>query len=400
MDRYKLSKASARAFATACILVGYLALSACGKSPAPSAPPPAAPPEVAVITIQPERVTITTELAGRTSAYLMAEVRPQVGGIIQKRLFTEGSNVKAGEVLYQIDQSSFQAAYASAKAALARAEANVTPLRLKVERYKQLIETDAVSRQSYDELTASLMQAQAEVEGAGAALEAAHINMTYTSVAAPISGRIGRSSVTVGALVTANQPNALATIQQLDPVYVDVAQSSANLLRLRQSIESGKLKHDSKSSAVVRLILEDGSSYPHTGTLKFSDVTVDPSTGSVTLRTVFPNPSLTLLPGMYVRALIEEGVNEQAILVPQRGVTRDSKGDPTAMVVDSSDKVEMRVLKVERAIGDKWLVSAGLGAGDRVILEGLQKIRPGVQVKVVPFGAEAPATTPPADQKK
>jgi membrane fusion protein (multidrug efflux system) len=386
---------SVKLFFFAGILVGSLMLTACGKQNGAGGPIQSGPTEVAVMVVKPERVALTTELAGRTSAYLIAEVRPQVSGIIQNRPFNEGSDVKAGEVLYQIDPAMYQAAYANAKAALSRSEANIVAVRLRAERYKELVAINAVSRQDYDDADAALKQAEADIEANKAALETARINLAYTSVTAPISGRIGKSSVTTGALVTASQPTALAVIQKLDPVYVDVAQSSANLLRLKQNMANGKIKDDSTNKTRVKLLLEDGSPYPLEGTLKFSDVTVDPSTGSVTLRTVFPNPKHTLLPGMYVRAIIEEGANERAILVLQQGITRDSKGNPTAMVVGDGDKVELRVLKVDRSIGDTWLVSEGLKPGERVILEGVQKVRPGSTVKVVPFGAKT-ATTPPA----
>jgi len=376
---------------TAGILAGALMLSGCGKKESGGQPQMGIP-EVAVVTIQPERVMLTTELPGRTSAYLISEVRPQVSGIIQKRLFTEGSDVKEGEVLYQIDPAIYKATYDSAKAALARAEANLVPLRLKVERYAELVEINAVSRQEYDDASAALKQAEADVESGKASVESARINLEYTRVTAPISGRIGRSSVTNGALVTANQPAALATIQQLSPIYVDVTQSSAELLRLKQNLASGLLKTAGADEAKVKLILEDGSPYALPGTLKFSEVTVDQSTGSITLRAIFPNPKHVLLPGMFVRAVLDEGVDENAILVPQRGVTRNPTGNAMVMVVGSEEKVEPRVIKVIRTVGENWLVSEGLKAGDRVILEGLQKARPGAQVRTVPFESKADAT--------
>jgi membrane fusion protein (multidrug efflux system) len=322
-----------------------------------------------------------------------------VGGIIQKRLFTEGSDVKAGQVLYQIDPSTYQAAFDSAKAGLARAEANLTTTRLKEGRYKELISVNAVSKQEYDDMVAALKQAEADVAGNKAAVETARINLAYTRVTAPISGRIGKSSVTTGALVTANQPTALAAIQQLDPMYVDVTQSSADLLRLKQDMASGKIKQDGANQAKVKLLLENGAPYPQTGTLKFSDVTVDQSTGSVTLRSLFPNRQNILLPGMYVRAIVEEGANDKAILVPQQAVTRDPQGNAIAMVVDSTEKVEPRVLKADRTIGDKWLVGDGLKPGDRVIMEGLMKVRPGMPVKAVLFEAGPPASTPAGNTK-
>lgn len=343
------------------------------------------PPEVAIVEVKTERVSITTELPGRTSAYLVAEVRPQVGGIIQKRLFVEGADVTSGEVLYQIDPATYQAAYASAKAALARAQANVTAIRYRAERYKELVAIRAVSQQDHDDATAALKQAEADVEAGKAAVETARINLAYTQVKAPISGRIGKSSVTVGALVTASQPIALATIQQIDPVYVDVTQSSASMLRLQQSMAEGTLKRDRANRAKVRLVLEDNSIYPLEGALQFQDVTVDPTTGSYLLRIIFPNPKRVLLPGMYARAILEEGINEQAILIPQQGVSRDPKGNPSSLIVDAKGKVQQRMLKLDRTIGDKWLVSSGLEPGDRVILEGMQKVKPGVSVKAVPF---------------
>lgn len=377
---------------------GLLAIAAltagCDKKNAPAGPPPAAPPEVSIITVQSQRVTLTTELAGRVAASLTAEVRPQVGGIIQKQLFVEGSDVKAGTVLYQIDPASYQAAYNGAKAALAKAEANLGPVRLKAERYKELVKINAVSKQDYDDVSAAQKLAEADIESAKAALETARINLTYTKVTAPISGRIGRSTVTNGALVTTNQGTPLATIQQLSPVHVDVTQSNSDMLRLKKSLESGLLK-GSSGQARVKLLLEDGTPYPLPGTLKFSEAFVDPSTGSVTLRTLFPNPKQLLLPGMFVRAVLEEGVKDQGILVPQRAVSRNPAGSATVMVVGAEEKVEPRVIKAERTVGDNWLISDGLKTGDRIIMEGIQKARPGTAVKTVPFGA-APAAAPGA----
>jgi len=388
------------------ILFAGLMLAGCGKFRKAGGPQQRPAPEVAVVAVQPERVSITAELAGRVSAFLIAEVRPQVSGIIQKRLFEEGGDVKAGDLLYQIDPAFYEAAYASAKASLARAEANLPPVRLKAGRYKELVAVKAVSQQNYDDVDAALKQSEVELEIAKAAVETARINLAYTGITAPISGRIGKSSVTIGALATAHQAVPFTTIQQLDPVYVDVPQSSANLLRLKRNMANGNLKRGGEYQAKVRLILEDGTPYPLEGTLKFFDVTVDPSTSSFILRMIFPNPDHTLLPGMYVRAVIEEGVNEQALLVPQQGITRDPKGNAIAMLVDGSDKVEQRSVKVDRAIGDKWLVTDGLKSGDRMIVEGIQKVRPGVSVKVVPFDAgqkDSPASgkkTPPAAESK
>jgi membrane fusion protein (multidrug efflux system) len=373
------------------LLLGVTLLAGCDKEAAKggSAAPP--PPVVGVITLQPQRVVLTTELSGRTAPCQLAEVRPQVSGIIQKRLFDEGSEVKAGQVLYQIDPATYQAALASAKAVLARAEATLLPARLKAERYLELLAIQAISQQDHDDTQAAVKQAEAEVAAAQAALENARINVQYTSIAAPISGRIGRSGVTPGALVTANQVAPLATIQQLDPIYVDVTRSSSENLQLKRQLAAKTLQTDAAGQARVKLVLEDGTFYPQPGTLKFSEVSVEESTGSVTLRTVFPNPEQLLLPGMFVRAVLEEGVNAQALLVPQRGVTRNSKGEAMVMVVGAEEKVEPRVIQVVRTVGDDWLVSEGLQAGDRVILEGLQKARPGTQVTTVPFGAPVAA---------
>jgi len=380
--------------ALAGMLAAGLMTAGCGRETTASIPPVGGDlSEVAVVWVRPERVAITTELAGRTSAFLIAEVRPQVGGIIQKRLFKEGSDVKAGQVLYQIDPATYQAAFDSARAALDRTHANLIPARLKAERYKELVGIKAVSAQDYDDAFALLKQAEADIAVSKAAVETARINLAYTQVSAPISGRIGKSSVTIGALVTASQGASLATIQQLDPVYVDVTQSSTEMLRLKQDLASGEILQDSAAEARVRLVLENGSPYPLEGILKFSDVTVDPSTGSVILRTVFPNPKQLLLPGMFVRTVLEEGVVAQAILVPQQGVTRDPSGNATAMVVGAEDKVEQRALRIARAIGDKWLVSEGLNPGDRLIVEGLQKARPGTPVRVVAFGADSDTAT-------
>jgi membrane fusion protein (multidrug efflux system) len=342
-------------------------------------------PEVATVTVEAQKLALTTELPGRTSAYLVAELRPQVNGILQQRLFREGSNVEAGQLLYQIDPAPFQAAFDSAKASLRRAESSLPSIRLRAERYRDLVGDSAVSRQEYDDAAAALEQARAEIEYWQAEAERARINLNYTRIVAPISGRIGVSNLTVGALVTAYQPTALATIQQLDPIYVDVTQSSADFLRLRRSLETGRLTTDGRNQKKVHLRLEDGTLYPHEGTLQFRDVTVDPTTGSFILRIVVPNPQQLLLPGMYVRAVVEEGVAEQAILAPQQGVSRNIKGEPTALVVDDAGKVEQRTLTLDRAVGDQWLVTSGLSAGDRVIVEGMLNVRPGSAVKPVPL---------------
>ncbi len=359
---------------------------ACGK---PQARPPQGPAEVGVVTVSPEKVVLTTELPGRTSPYLVAEVRPQVNGLIRERAFEEGSDVKAGALLYQIDPAPYQAAYDQAKASLAMAEANLPAARLRAERLKGLVEIRAAGQQDYDDAAAAALQAAASVAAAKAAVDSARVNLSYTPIRAPIPGRTGRSSVTVGALVTAYQPVPLATIQQLDPIYVDVVQSSAELLRLRQGFRSGDLTRSAASWSRVKLVLEDGTVYGREGKLKFQDVTVDPTTGSVTLRMVFPNPDHILLPGMFVRAVLEEGVRADAILVPQQGVSRDQKGEPYCFVVGPDGKAEQRTLALDRAIGDRWLATKGLAAGDRVIVEGLQRVRPGADVKPVPFGTAA-----------
>ncbi len=368
-----------------------LAAAGCGNRKAPAQQ---GPPEVAVVEMRHERVPVVTELPARTSAYLVAEVRPQVSGIVQKRLFTEGTDVKAGQLLYQIEPATYEAAYAGAKAALARAEGHIVSVRNRVERYKELVTIKAVSQQDYDDAYAALKQAEAEIEANKAAVEAARINLAYTRVTAPITGRVGKSNVTVGALATAHQGIPFTTIQQLDPIYVDAMQSSANLLQLKAHIAAGRIKGDGPGQARVKLVLEDGTPYPQEGTLKFSDVTVDASTGSFILRMVFPNPKHTLLPGMYVRAVVQEGIVEQGILVPQQGVSLDMKGNFVALVVGPSDKVEPRTLKIDRAVGNKWLVTEGLKAGDRVIVEGVQKVRPGSPVKIVPLEAGKEAQAP------
>jgi membrane fusion protein (multidrug efflux system) len=378
-----LNKKKSSIIAVTGILAASLFIAGCTDRRAAVGNAQSAPPEVSVVAVKSQHVALSTELPGRTSAYFIADVRPQVSGIIKQRLFTEGADVKAGEVLYQIDPATYQASFDSAKAALDKFEANLVPARLKAERYKELVKINAVSQQDYDDTSAALKQAEADVEAGKAAVESARINLAYTKVTAPISGRIGRSSVTSGALVTANQPAALATVQQLSPIYVDVTQSSADMLRLKQDMASGLMKSGGAAQTRVKLLLEDGSSYPLDGTLKFSEVTVDQTTGSITLRAVFPNPKYTLLPGMFVRAVLEEGVDQSAILVPQIGVSRNTAGEATVMVVGKEEKAEARVIKVVRTVGNSWLVSDGLKTGDRVILEGIQKVRPGMPVKAV-----------------
>jgi membrane fusion protein (multidrug efflux system) len=368
--------------AASVLAVGFI-LGGCGKK---TTGPPNIAPEVSVVTIQSKPVVITTELAGRTSANLVAEVRPQVGGIIQKRLFTEGADVKAGQALFQIDPALYQAALDNAKAALSRSEANLSAIRLKADRLRELLAEKAVSQQDYDDAAAALKQTQADIQFGKANVDMARINLRYTSITAPISGRIGRSNVTEGALVAAQQPTVLATIQRLDPMFVDVPQSTAEVLRLRRGLKEGRLDQNGENQKKVKLVMEDGTAYPLEGTLQFRDVTVDPTTGSVVLRIVFPNPNGILLPGMFVRAIVQEGVNNQAILIPQQAVSRDPRGNPLTLVVDDKSNVQIRMLTLDRAIGDQWLVSSGLAPGERVIIEGMQKVKPGAPVKAVPFG--------------
>ena len=365
-------------FVLTALMASALLLCACEGQKEQAAPPP---PEVTVMEVIEQEMVLSTELPGRTSAFLVAEVRPQVSGIIQKRLFKEGSVVKAGQILYQIDPAPFQAAYESARASLARAEANLQAISSRAKRYEGLLAEGAVSQQDFDDVTSAFKQAQAEVAYWKAAAESARINLGYTRVNAPISGRIGRSNMTEGALVTANQPAPLATIQQFDPIYVDVPQSTADLLKLKRRIESGSLHTNQTGRKQIRLILEDGSEYPLTGTMEFRDVSVDPTTGTVTLRAVFPNPEELLLPGMFVRAVVQEGVNRHAILIPQQAVSRDPKGNPLALIVDADSVVQQQFLTIDRAVGNQWLIASGLAPKDRIIIEGVQKVRPGVTVQ-------------------
>jgi membrane fusion protein (multidrug efflux system) len=375
---------------------GSLLPGGCERRPSSAAAPPALAPEVAVVTVGPQRVALTTELPGRTSAYLVAEIRPQVNGLIQKRLFTEGADVKAGDVLYQIDPAPFQAALNSAEAALNRSQASLPSMRSRAERYKGLLADKAVSQQDCDDAVSALNQAEADVQYWKATVEMARINLGYTRVAAPISGRIGKSNVTDGALVTAYQPVPLSTIQQLDPIYVDVPQSTTELLRLNRRVGDGRLNQDGANQKMAKLLLEDGTAYPLEGTLQFRDVTVDPTTGSFILRIVFPNPQGVLLPGMFVRAVVKEGSHDQALLIPQQAVSRDPKGNPVALIVGAEEKVQSRALALDRAIGNQWLVSSGLASGDRVIVEGMQKVRPGAAVKVAAPAPGSPAAPMPA----
>jgi membrane fusion protein (multidrug efflux system) len=387
----------AKKITAAGILFSALLMAGCGRQSPPAGQRPGAVPEVAVVTVQPERVVITSELPGRTSPFRIAEIRPQVNGLIQKRLFTEGSDVRAGQVLYQIDPAPFQAVLDNAAAALGRAEANLPALRLRVDRFKEALVDKAVSQQDFDDADAALKQAEADVQYWKTMVKTARINLEYARVVSPISGRIGKSSVTEGAIVTAYQPLALAVIQQLDPIFVDVPQSTAELLRLQRRLGEGRINQDAKNVNKAQLILEDGTPYPLEGTLQFRDVSVDPTTASVILRMVFPNPKGVLLPGMFVRAKVKEGVDEQTILIPQQAVSRDPKGNPLVLIVDAAGKAQARMLTLDRAMGDKWRVAAGLAAGDRVIVEGLLRVRPGMPVKEVPLTAGEKQNAPPGN---
>ena len=371
-----------------------LALVACdGKKQ--GGPPPPAPVEVSVVTMAPQRVALSTELPGRTVAFRVAEVRPQVSGIVLKRMFQEGSEVKAGQQLYQIDPATYRAALESTKADLAKARANLKSIEAKAARYADLVQINAVSRQDYDDIVASLDQAKAQIMVAQAAVETSRINVDYTKVYAPITGRIGKSAVTEGALVTANQAAALATITQLDPIYVDVSQSSSDLMRLQRAIAAGTVQEGRATQTPVTLTV-DGTDQPYdqTGQLQFSEVTVDQSSGAVQLRAVFPNPRQTLYPGLFVRARVEQGVKEQALLVPQRALVRTPDGKAMVWVVGADSKVNPRPVVVGQAVADKWVVESGLQPGDQVVTEGLQKIRPGAEIRVAAAPAPAPAAKP------
>lgn len=369
-----------------------LLTAACEDQPRGAAAQPAPPPTaVTVVTLQRQEVPVTTLLPGRTAAFQEAEVRPQVGGLVRERLFTEGQAVTAGQPLFQIDPATYEAALSRAEAALARAEATQRAAAGTANRYRTLVRTQAVSQQNLENAEAALREAQADVLSARASLETARIDLGHTRVTSPIAGRTGRSSVTVGALVTANQAASLVTVTQLDPIHVDVTQPSAALLQQRRDIESGALRRASAEIAPARLILEDGSRYPHPGQIQFSEVIVDQGTGSVTLRAVFPNPDQLLLPGMFVRAEVEEGVTDRALMVPQQAVLRTPRGEPMAYVVNAEGVVEQRILQAGRAIGTDWMVTGGVQAGDRVVVEGVQRIRPGARVNATERG-----TTPVA----
>jgi membrane fusion protein (multidrug efflux system) len=360
-----------------------------------SSPPPADPspaPEVAVVTLATEPVTMTAELPGRTVAVMVSEVRPQIRGLIQRRLFTEGQQVKAGQVLYQIDPALYQADYDNAKATVARAEAARVSARLLAERYAELVKIEAVSKQQNDDAEAAYGRAEAEVAAARAALDTARITLEYTRITAPIGGQVSASVFTPGALVTANQTDPLTTVRQLDPIYVDITQSSDQLLGLQRQLASGRLRRAGKDAIKVRLRLDNGSEYEHVGMLAFTDVAVDETTGMVRLRTRFPNPNSLLLPGMYVRAFVPQAVDQNGLLVPQQGVTHNARGEAVALVVNGEDKVEQRTLKTAGTVGNRWLVSGGVTVGERLIVEGGQKVQPGAAVRPVEWRATRVAT--------
>jgi membrane fusion protein (multidrug efflux system) len=382
----------ARLFLVACLIGGAALMAACG-SKGPGGFPGGGAQPVTVVTLKTQPLTLTRELPGRTTAYVVADVRPQANGIVKERLFAEGGMVKAGETLYQLDDSLYRAQHESNVAALAKAQAALEVARLTAHRSEQLAKIDAVSAQDNESAIAALRQAEADVAAAKAAVESSTVNLAYTRISAPISGRIGKSSVTRGALVVANQTAALATVQQLDPIYVEVSQASSEWLQLKREIDTGRLQGGGAGTTVA-VVLEDGRRYSRDGRLQFSDITVDPNTGSFALRAIVPNPDNTLLPGMYVKAVLDEGVRAEALLAPQPGITRDPRGNATALVVGKDSKVEQRQVTVSRTIGDQWLVEDGLKAGDRVIVEGLQKVRPGAPVQPVESGATP--TVPPA----
>jgi len=380
------------------LMIGLL-VTACDRKV--QAPPPVVP-EVTTITISHNPVLLTTELPGRTAPYVISEIRPQVNGLILKRLFKEGADVKMGQELYQIDPAPFQAALDNAQAALARSEANLAAVQAKANRVKEALADKAVSQQDYDDASAALKQNLADIAFYKASVKTAQINLNYAHVVSPISGRVGTSSVTEGAIVTAYQGTPLASIQQLDPIYVDVPQSTTELLLLEQRLKDGRLNHNGTNDSVVQLILEDGSEYPIEGQLQFRDVSVDPTTASVTLRMVFPNPNGVLLPGMFVRTVIKEGVNKEAILIPQQTVARDVKGHPIVLIITSESKVEQRGIVVDRAIGDQWLVTGGLKEGEKIVMEGSQKVRAGMTVKASDFvpSSEKQSAAQPAPTSK
>ena len=392
LDSHRLRASIALLFASSSLI-----LAGCNDSQSATNTAPKDP-EVGVVTLAPQSTTLKSELAGRTAAQMVAQIRPQVSGIVQKRAFTEGAMVKAGELLYQIDPASYQAAQASAKATLARAEATASAARLKAKRQADLFAIEAISQQDNEDAQTALQQAEADVASARAALETASINLERTRIVSPIAGRVEASTVTPGALVTANQETALTTVQQLDPIYVDIPQSSLEVLQLRKALSSGALKSEG-DAARIQLVLEDGSTYAHEGKLQFAGVTVNTTTGAVTLRALVPNPERLLMPGMYVRARLDKGTDPEALLVPQPGIGRDNTGKATALVVNAENKVEQRKAEVAEAIGTNWRVTDGLKAGERVIVEGSGKVRPGQSVRVVdvqPVAVNAVSAVPAA----
>lgn len=392
LDSHRLRASIALLFASSSLI-----LAGCNDSQSATNTAPKDP-EVGVVTLAPQSTTLKSELAGRTAAQMVAQIRPQVGGIVQKRAFTEGAMVKAGELLYQIDPASYQSAQASAKATLARAEATASAARLKAKRQADLFAIEAISQQDNEDAQTALQQAEADVASARAALETASINLERTRIVSPIAGRVEASTVTPGALVTANQETALTTVQQLDPIYVNIPQSSLEVLQLRKALSSGALKSEG-NAARIQLVLEDGSTYAHEGKLQFAGVTVNTTTGAVTLRALVPNPERLLMPGMYVRARLDKGTDPEALLVPQPGIGRDNTGKATALVVNAENKVEQRKVEVSEAIGTNWRVTDGLKAGERVIIEGSGKVRPGQSVRVVdvqPVAVNAVSAVPAA----
>ena len=389
---------SQRALLPAMVSLALL-LGACSKAPAPAPPPP---PQVSVVTVHKTQVPVVIDLPGRTNAFYVAQVRARVDGIVLKRNYKEGSDVKAGQVLYRIDPAPYIATLDSAKAMLQSAQANVVAQNAQAERYKALVAGNAVSQQDYDNAVAAQGTAEAAVASGKAAVASAQINLGYTTVASPISGRTGISLVTEGAYVQASQATLMTTVQQIDPIYVDLTQSSVQGLRLRRDVASGRVKLSGLNQARVRLFLEDGREYRHTGALQTTDITVDPTTGTVTVRTLFPNPKSVLLPGMFIKARVEEGVNEDAILVPQAGVTHDPQGRATALVVGPENKVQTRTLQLGNTQNDQWVVESGLDEGDRVIVDGVQRVQPGVTVVATEAGTSSPiaiaATSSPIEK--
>ncbi|MGO3532542.1 efflux RND transporter periplasmic adaptor subunit [Pseudomonas helleri] len=374
------TKLFAKSLVTAAVVVAVLVLFALGGCSADDAPPVAQTPKVQVMTVQLQRQALTTELAGRTQAFMLADIRPQVGGIVQQRLFVEGAEVKAGQALYQIDPAPYKATLAEAQATASKARVTLKSAQATATRNAALVKIDAISQQDNEDAQVSLLTAQAELQVAQAGVDTARINLGYTRITSPLSGRIETSTVTPGALLVAAQTTALTTVQQLDPIYVDITQSTTELLRLKRDLASGALQGNSaEGEAPVLLTLDDGSTYNHAGTLKFSGVAVNQGTGTVTLRAVFANPEHLLLPGMYVRAVLELASDDKAILIPQKAVTRSASGVTSVLVVVNG-KVEQRVLTIDRAVGNQWWVSAGLNAGDQVIIEGGQKVRVGAEV--------------------